>query len=74
LIQASTSEMVHPDAESMAAALYAAGVDCELQVWDHQVHVFQAAAGFLPEADQALEKIADFFDRVIPDQLWAVEA
>lgn len=74
LIQASTSEMVHPDAESMAAALYAAGVDCELQVWDHQVHVFQAAAGFLPEADQALEEIADFFDRVIPDQLWAIEA
>jgi acetyl esterase/lipase len=74
LIQASTAEMVHPDAESMAAALTAAGVDCELQVWDHQVHVFQAAAGFLPEADQALEEIADFFDEVIPEGLWALEA
>jgi acetyl esterase/lipase len=74
LIQASTSEMVHPDAESMAAALLAAGVDCELQLWDHQVHVFQAAAGFLPEADQALDEIADFVDRVAPDLPWAVEA
>jgi len=73
LIQASTAEMVHPDAESMAAALQAAGVDCELQVWDHQVHVFQAAAGFLPEADQALEEIADFVDEVIPDGPWAVD-
>jgi acetyl esterase/lipase len=73
LIQSSSSEMVHPDAESMAAALLAAGVDCDLQVWDHQVHVFQAAAGFLPEADQALEEIADFVDEVVPDRLWAVE-
>lgn len=74
LIQVSSAEMVHPDAESMAAALVAAGVDCELQVWDRQVHVFQAAAGFLPEADQALEEIADFVDQVVPDRLWAVEA
>jgi acetyl esterase/lipase len=74
LIQASTAEMVHPDAESMAAALYAAGVRCELQVWDHQVHVFQAAAGFLPEADQALDEIAGFVDDVIPDRPWVLEA
>ena len=74
LIQASTAEMVHPDAESMAAALHAAGVPCELQLWDHQVHVFQAAAGFLPEADQALEEIAGFVDHVVPDVPWAVEA
>ena len=74
LIQASTAEMVHPDAESMAAALVAAGVRCELQVWDHQVHVFQAAAGFLPEADQALDEIADFVDEMVPDGPWALEA
>ncbi|HET6168098.1 MAG TPA: alpha/beta hydrolase [Marmoricola sp.] len=74
LIQASTAEMVHPDAESMAAALTTAGADCELQLWDHQVHVFQAAAGFLPEADQALDEIADFVDEVVPDGPWALEA
>ncbi|MCZ4500165.1 MAG: putative esterase [Marmoricola sp.] len=74
LIQASTAEMVYPDAEAMAGALLAAGVDVELQVWDHQVHVFQAAAGILPEAVQALDEIAGFFDEVIPDTLWSLEA
>jgi len=71
LIQVSSAEMVYPDAVSMAASLDEAGVDVELQVWDHQVHVFQAAAGILPEAVQAIEEIADFFDQVIPDTLLA---
>lgn len=71
LIQASSTETLYPDAVSMTEALTAAGVDVELQVWDHQVHVFQAAAGLLPEADQALDEIADFVDTVAPDALWA---
>jgi acetyl esterase/lipase len=74
LIQASTAEMVHPDAESMAAALVACGVECELQVWDHQVHVFQAAAGFVPEAAEAINEIGAFADTVIPEGPWALEA
>ncbi len=74
LIQASTAEMVYPDAEAMAGALLAAGAEVELQVWDHQVHVFQAAAGVLPEAAQAIEEIASFVDQVAPDGLWALEA
>lgn len=74
LIQASSAEMVFPDAEAMATALVAAGVDVDFQVWDHQVHVFQAAAGVVPEAAQALEEIADFFDEVIPDGVWALQA
>jgi acetyl esterase/lipase len=73
LIQASSAEMVFPDAEAMAAALLAAGVDVELQVWDHQVHVFQAAAGILEEGAQAIEEIGAFFDEVIPDPaLWSL--
>ncbi len=74
LIQASTAEMVYPDAEAMTAALLAAGVDVELQVWDHQVHVFQAAAAILPEGAQAIEEIAEFLDQVVPDGLWALDA
>jgi acetyl esterase/lipase len=75
LIQASSAEMVFPDAEAMAEALTAAGVDVELQVWDHQVHVFQAAAGILEEGAQAIEEIATFFDQVIPDPaLWSLDA
>nr|WP_296774070.1 alpha/beta hydrolase [Rhodococcus sp. (in: high G+C Gram-positive bacteria)] len=59
LIQAGSTEMVLADAELMADRLDAAGVDCELQVWDDQVHVFQAA-DFLPEAHRALRKIGAF--------------
>lgn len=59
LIQAGSTEMVLADAELMAERLGLAGVDCELQVWDDQVHVFQAA-DFLPEAHRALRKIGQF--------------
>jgi acetyl esterase/lipase len=69
LIQASSAEMVFPDAEAMAGALLAAGVAVELQVWDHQVHVFQAAASVVPEAAQAVDEIAVFVDQVIPESL-----
>ncbi|AYJ48760.1 alpha/beta hydrolase [Rhodococcus sp. P1Y] len=67
LIQAGSSEMVLADAELMADRLDAAGVDCELEVWEGQVHVFQAA-DFLPEAHRALRKIGRFVKsrRAIP--------
>jgi len=74
LIQVSAAEMVYPDAEAMTAALIGAGVDVELQVWDHQVHVFQAAAGILPEGAQAVDEIGAFVDEVVPDVLWALDA
>lgn len=74
LIQVSSAEMVYPDAESMTAALLAAGVDVELQVWDHQVHVFQAAAGVLAEGAQAIEEIAGFIDEVVPEALVSLHA
>ncbi|OZF08731.1 esterase [Rhodococcus sp. 15-1154-1] len=59
LIQAGSTEMVLADAELMAERLAAAGVDCELQVWDNQVHVFQAA-DFVPEAHRAVRKFGAF--------------
>lgn len=68
LIQVSSSEAIFPDAESMARALTDAGVECELQVWDGQVHVFQAGASLLPEAVEAIEEIARFVDEVVPDR------
>lgn len=48
------------DAELMANRLVSAGVPCDLQVWDRQVHVFQAAASWLPEARAAIEEIGTF--------------
>ncbi|WP_203337789.1 alpha/beta hydrolase [Nocardioides limicola] len=66
LIQCSATESLYDDAARMTAALAAAGVDVELQVWDKQVHVFQAAAGLVPEATHAVSEVMSFLDRHVP--------
>jgi acetyl esterase/lipase len=60
LIQIGSREILMPDAEIMANRLVAAGIACEFQVWSRQVHVFQAAAGWLPEASRAISEVAHF--------------
>ncbi|MEZ0364072.1 alpha/beta hydrolase [Mycobacterium sp. pUA109] len=66
LIQASSSEMLYPDAVLMADRLADAGVPCTLQTWPGQVHVFQAAAALVPESAQAVAEVVDFIDHVVP--------
>lgn len=63
LIQIGSREILRPDAEEMAERLGRAGVPCELQVWRGQVHVFQAAAAFVPEARSALRELGTFSRR-----------
>ncbi|AEF39553.1 alpha/beta hydrolase [Hoyosella subflava] len=65
LIQASTTEMLSPDARLMAGRLKQYRVPCTLQYWDKQVHVFQAAAGFVPEARQAIDLVAEFIHEYV---------
>lgn len=65
LIQVGSTEMVYADAELMAHRLAVAGVDCELQVYEDQVHVFQAA-DFVPESRRALRAIGEFARNVSP--------
>lgn len=60
LIQTGSHEMTFADAELMAQRLGAAGVPCELQVWERQLHVFQAAAAVVPEGAHALAEIGAF--------------
>ncbi|EME21796.1 esterase [Rhodococcus triatomae BKS 15-14] len=60
LIQVGSTEMLYVDAELMAQRLGAAGVPVTLEVWDRQVHVFQAAADVLPEAARAVTRIGAF--------------
>lgn len=60
LIQIGSREILLADAEHMAGRLVQAGVPVDLQVWDRQVHVFQAAASWVPEARAAIDEIADF--------------
>lgn len=66
LIQIGSREILMADAEIMANRLVAAGVPCEFQVWNRQVHVFQAA-GWVPEADRAVTEMA-LFIRSLQDQ------
>jgi len=60
LIHIGSREVLMADAELMANRLVSAGVPCELQVWDRQVHVFHAAASWIPEARVAIDEIGWF--------------
>lgn len=60
LIHIGSHEVLMADAELMANRLTSAGVPCDLQVWDRQVHVFHAAASWVPEARAAIEEIGAF--------------
>ncbi|UPW04051.1 alpha/beta hydrolase [Rhodococcus pyridinivorans] len=60
LIQTGSEEMTYVDAELMARRLQLAGVSAELQVWEKQVHAFQAAAGVVPESSRAIAEIGRF--------------
>ncbi len=60
LIQAGGAEMLQGDARQLAAEIRAAGGSCELQVWPHQLHVFQALPKMAPEAARAMAYVAEF--------------
>lgn len=60
LIQVGSREILLADAEYMAGRLVRAGVPCDLQIWERQVHVFQAAASWVPEGRAAIAEIAQF--------------
>lgn len=60
LIQVGSTEVLRSDADLMAARLTEAGVHCALQIWDRQIHVFQAAADVVPEGRTAIEDIGAF--------------
>lgn len=64
LIHASAVEGLIYDAELMTERLQAARVPVELKTWAGQVHVFQAAEAFVPEARQSLEEIGEFICEV----------
>ncbi|WP_189210241.1 alpha/beta hydrolase [Actinokineospora fastidiosa] len=60
LIQAGGAEALLYDAHLLAARLCAAGVPHRLQVWEGQLHVFQAFAGPIPEGHAALDEVGAF--------------
>lgn len=60
LLQAGTNEVLLDDSTRLAARARAAGVDVVLDITADVPHVFQAFAGVLDEADEALDRAAFF--------------
>jgi monoterpene epsilon-lactone hydrolase len=65
LIQVGGAEVLRSEAEALAEALNAAGGDCEIQVWNGQMHVFQMLNRVLPEANAAMEETTRFIRSVV---------
>jgi acetyl esterase/lipase len=63
-LQVSSGERLLDDTLTLATNAARAGVHVELEVWPHMQHCWQTAAGFLPEATEALERTAAFINRV----------
>ena len=59
-LQASRCEILRDDTLAMAEALRAQGAAVELDMWDDPPHVWPIFQGWLPEADEALARIAGF--------------
>ncbi|MEB3019931.1 alpha/beta hydrolase [[Mycobacterium] crassicus] len=66
-IHVSSDELLLPDAEIMAQRLDAAGVRCDLHLWDGQIHDFPLAADVLPEGRRAIRYIGEFVKEVTED-------
>lgn len=63
LVQVGSAEVLLDDAKRLVANATMSAVDAVLEVWDEMIHVWQYHAYKMPEAREALEKIARFIDR-----------
>lgn len=64
-IQVGSTEVLLSDALDLAERAREQGVLCELQVWERMTHVFQALAGWLPEASRAVREIGTFVEEAV---------
>ncbi|HNE25607.1 MAG TPA: alpha/beta hydrolase [Pseudomonadales bacterium] len=60
LIQVSKDEVLLDDSRRLAAKYRAAGVPCELELWDGMPHVWQTLSMFIPEGKTAINRIGSF--------------
>jgi len=63
LVHAGSLEMLVGDATELARLLNEVGASCQLDVWPDQMHVFQALTRVIPEAEDALERVARFLSQ-----------
>ncbi len=67
LIQASEAEILIDDARRYVNKARHEGTPAELETWHGMIHVWQAFAGHLPEADEAYDRISAFVERCRPE-------
>jgi monoterpene epsilon-lactone hydrolase len=63
LIQVGTEEILYDDSTRLRENALKAGVYAKLEVWPQMWHVFQASAPYIPEAQQAIDKIGKFIGK-----------
>ncbi|WP_025597801.1 alpha/beta hydrolase [Burkholderia sp. WSM2230] len=73
-MMAGSTEVLLDDSRRVAANACAAGVDCELEVWNKMPHVWPIFAPFIPEANRALERAAAFIRRATSRASHAAQA
>ncbi len=66
LVQASEAEVLIDDARRYVNKARHEGSPAELETWHGMIHVWQAFAGHLPEADEAYARMSAFIDRCYP--------
>lgn len=69
LIQVGSAELLLDDSTRFSEKAKAAGVDVVLDVWEDMVHVFQAFAVWAPEGEQAIEKIGEFIQKILHEEV-----
>ncbi|MCF6304127.1 MAG: alpha/beta hydrolase [Rhodobacteraceae bacterium] len=67
LIFASTTEVLLDDAVAMTKKLQNNNVDVMLHIYEKTPHVWPLFHGSLPEADQTLNQVREFIQRVLPN-------
>lgn len=65
LFQVGSTEILLDDSRRCAERMRAAGAEAEVEVWERMPHGWQAFA-FVPEAQQAIERMADFVRIHVP--------
>jgi len=63
LVQVGTNEVLLADSRRLVDRAKEAGVDAVIDEWEKMQHVWQFAAGFIPEGRRAIARIGEFIDR-----------
>jgi acetyl esterase/lipase len=67
LVHAGSREMLATDSTELVRRITGAGFPLEYRVWPGMMHVFQAMTALIPESRAALDEIAAFIGRNLPD-------